>query len=143
MVIGNRVILGFSNIYDESEDEDNLLRQIDDVSYGNFRSIYGNHNFSNMRSSYEWTASRRGFSFEECLGAALIKSRVKAYNITVMTDDGATNVSLNFDSGYTEDFYFDLIEEEDVEKEYKVTITDLDGNESWRIIRATYVNIMG
>ena len=141
---GNRVILGFTNIYNESEDENSLLRQVYDVSHAEFRSAYGNgHDFSIMRPSYEATATRRGFTFEEVLGAALVKTQVKAYNIEVTTDNGATNVALNFNATYSEDFYFELVGNIDEEKEYKITITDTDGNESWRIIKATRREIWG
>ena len=135
---GNRVILGFSNIYDESENVDTLIRQIYNVSRSNFRSVYQNqgHEDEYIKDSYEWTAGRRGFSFEEVLGAALVNTGVKNYTVRVTTDDGATEVAL-YRAGYSEDLYFELIGNVNEEKEYKVTITDSEGNESYRWISAT------
>lgn len=132
---GNKIILGFSNVYDE--DEDLLIREIYEEVGPNFRTAYQNHGHEDtlFRGSFEWTASRRGFSFEEVLGAAIVKSGIRDYNIRVTTDNGQTNVDLNMnDSGYVEDLYFAPISYE--EKIYKITITDPQGNESWRLVKA-------
>ena len=137
---GNKIILGLSNTYDENEDS--LIREIYEEVGPNFRTAYQNHGHEDayFRGSFEWTASRRGFSFEEVLGAAIVKSGIRDYEIRVTTDNGQTEVALNMDSGYVEDLYFAPISYE--EKVYKITITDSQGNESWRFVKAKLVDIV-
>ena len=61
METGNRVILGFTNIYNISE-ENTLLRQVYNACWGNYRRNTGN-DYYYMESAFRDAANRRGFSF--------------------------------------------------------------------------------